>query len=250
VPKGDPIPAEDDGTDTYKFLWLTQAIEMVCSSEKATVRADHRRMMTEDLRRIWNCALSGRRLLTAIVAKGFPLTIQCNFEIPGDDAHCDALDEKAAYVRFVNGQLVPGKGCGSTIHYNAITTTVKSNEPELWLKRPTAICLAHELCHAWHNAMGRNSYDLDYIQDGDKKYASGAPYLYRTEEVYTTGSGSWWGKPQSVFCENDIRSDWFIYNPGDVGNAAYGQTNNAGNGPRLAIRDSYTTAKDRLTPPD
>lgn len=78
-----------------------------------------------------------------------------------------------------------GGGCGSVVFYNPTTVTIPGQGD-----RPPFIGMAHELVHAWHNAMGtkKGSYDA--------------------EESYTVGLGQWASPDPTCITENRIRLDY------------------------------------------
>ena len=92
-----------------------------------------------------------------------------------------------AVIVALHSYSTPNVGTGSIIRWNP-SPEYKSNR-----KRPIAIGLAHELCHAYYNATG--------MQPGFQEQDE-STVLY---EYLTTGLGPW---KTAVVCENALRREW------------------------------------------
>jgi hypothetical protein len=82
-------------------------------------------------------------------------------------------------IRFLRPWLRPGTGGGSRINFNP--DGLLGCMGDKMRKRPPEIGLAHELCHAWRNAMGQRLFD-DAVScglDDDEVMTTGfPPYQY------------------------------------------------------------------------
>ena len=86
-------------------------------------------------------------------------------------------------IRFLRPWLKPGTGAASRIDFNADRMEACTGDRKT--RRPPAIGLAHELCHAWRNAVGQRLFlDRDECGlDDDEVMTTGfPPYEY---EKYT-----------------------------------------------------------------
>lgn len=82
-------------------------------------------------------------------------------------------------VRFLRPWLRPGTGAGSLINFNPDSTLGCMGDK--MKRRPPAIGLVHELCHAWRNAVGERLFDdaLSCSLDDDEVMTTGfPPYQY------------------------------------------------------------------------
>ena len=82
-------------------------------------------------------------------------------------------------LRFLQPWLRPGAGGGSKINYNP--DGLLGCMGDKMKPRPPAIGLAHELCHAWRNAVGRRLFDdaMSCGLDDDEVMTTGfPPYQY------------------------------------------------------------------------
>jgi hypothetical protein len=82
-------------------------------------------------------------------------------------------------IRFLRPWLQPGTGAGSRINFNP--DSLLGCMGDKMRKRPPEIGLAHELCHAWRNAMGQRLFDdaTSCGLDDDEVMTTGfPPYQY------------------------------------------------------------------------
>lgn len=82
-------------------------------------------------------------------------------------------------VRFLRPWMRPGTGGGSRINFNP--DALLGCMGDKMRKRPPAIGLAHELCHAWRNATGQRLFDdaMSCGLDDDEVMTTGfPPYQY------------------------------------------------------------------------
>jgi Effector protein len=95
-------------------------------------------------------------------------------------------------VRFLRPWLAPGTGSGSMINFNP--DTLLGCMGDKMRKRPPEIGLAHELCHAWRNAIGQRLFD-DAVScglDDDEVMTTGfPPYQYEkfSENLFRDARG-------------------------------------------------------------
>lgn len=94
-------------------------------------------------------------------------------------------------IRFLRPWLQIGTGGGSRINFNPNSTL--SCMGDKMKRRPPAIGLVHELCHAWRNAVGQRLFD-DALSCG-----------LDDDEVMTTGFPPY---QYEKFSENLFRSVW------------------------------------------
>jgi hypothetical protein len=94
-------------------------------------------------------------------------------------------------VRFLRPWMAPGTGAGSRVNFNP--DSLLSCMGDRMKRRPPAIGLAHELCHAWRNAAGQRLFD-DALSCG-----------LDDDEVMTTGFPPF---QYEKFSENLFRSQW------------------------------------------
>jgi hypothetical protein len=90
-------------------------------------------------------------------------------------------------IRFLRPWLKPGTGGGSKINFNP--DSLLGCMGDEMRKRPPEIGLAHELCHAWRNAMGQRLFDdaTSCGLDDDEVMTTGfPPYQYEkfTENLF------------------------------------------------------------------
>jgi hypothetical protein len=78
-------------------------------------------------------------------------------------------------VRFLRPWLAPGDGSGSKINFNPDGKLGCMGDK--MKQRPPAIGLAHELCHAWRNAVGQRLFDdaMSCNLDDDEVMTCGFP---------------------------------------------------------------------------
>jgi len=82
-------------------------------------------------------------------------------------------------IRFLRPWMRPGTGGGSRINFNPDGKLGCMGDK--MMKRPPAIGLAHELCHAWRNAIGQRLFDdaTSCGLDDDEVMTTGIPpYQY------------------------------------------------------------------------
>ncbi|MER3416571.1 MAG: hypothetical protein C4297_10215 [Gemmataceae bacterium] len=136
---------------------------------------------------------TGQKLLSSIDKSGKTVTIRKT-----DDGNTENADH------FNDGLLkkdgTPGKGSNATVDFNPAKTHIGDGS-EPWMKRPTAVGLAHELIHAAHDMNGTTEYDYS---DPNK-----SPQNYELQAVGLKGTKD--GNPVDYsgndFTENKIRSD-------------------------------------------
>ena len=101
-------------------------------------------------------------------------------------------------LRFLRPWLKPGLGSGSRINFNPDAELGCMGDQ--MMKRPPAIGLAHELCHAWRNAVGQRLFDdaMSCGLDDDEVMTTGfPPYQYEkySENLFRAAWGnSWWNR--------------------------------------------------------
>jgi hypothetical protein len=84
-------------------------------------------------------------------------------------------------LRFLRPWLRPGTGAGSKINFDPDIMLCCMGDMIKLQKRPPAIGLAHELCHAWRNAAGQRLFDdaSSCGLDDDEVMTTGIPpYQY------------------------------------------------------------------------
>lgn len=83
-------------------------------------------------------------------------------------------------LRFLRPWLTPGEGSGSRVNFNP-DGMLGCMGDNVMKPRPPALGLAHELCHAWRNAVGERLFDdaLSCGLDDDEVMTTGfPPYQY------------------------------------------------------------------------
>lgn len=150
------------------------------------------------LDRIWGSG-TGRRLLLGIAASAAPVSQFTDHALvlikrPQTE---DAVTKLKRPLLAAEGgnRAVPvnvvlaegGGGCASAVFFNPEVTEVPGQGA-----RPPFIGLAHELIHAWHNAMGTKQPSVD------------------SEEEFTVGLGAWARPDPNLITENRIRLDFDV----------------------------------------
>lgn len=148
------------------------------------------------LNRLWAEA-TGKRLLQGIDQSGAPTSKfldnaivlikhpQTRDTISGE-LRPNTADEYGNRAVAANEMTAKGGGgCGSAVFFNPAVEVIPGQGA-----RPPFIGLAHEMVHAWHNAMGtkKDTYD--------------------NEESFTVGLGAWARPDPSLITENRIRLDY------------------------------------------
>jgi NleD-like pathogen effector protein (putative zinc metallopeptidase) len=130
----------------------------------------------------WLCSQSvGVELVEAIVASGKNLTIQAT-----GGGNTTSYNPDADSWPKADGS--PGAGANATISYNTAELNPYGGT-EVWMTRPPAIGLAHEMVHAWTAMIGTR--------------APGETGGVRNRELQATGLGAYAG---AVYTENRFRA--------------------------------------------
>lgn len=100
-------------------------------------------------------------------------------------------------LRFLRHWLKPGSGAGSKVWFNPDGLVACMGDK--MKKRPPAIGLAHELCHAWRNAVGQRLFDDaqgSKVDDDEIMTTGFPPYQYEkySENLFRTA----WGRTMDL----------------------------------------------------